>query len=63
MRALARWDEAVARVSSLGAEVVRGSLEDETSLVRGARGAGVPRFVHVGTEAALLHGQLLGARR
>ena len=96
LRALARSDEAAARVSALGAEVVRGSLEDDASLVRGARGsevvfhaaakvedwgswadfrrvnvegtkgvlraavdAGVRRFVHVGTEAALLRGQPL----
>jgi len=92
VRALARSDAAAARVASLGAEPVRGSLEDPAvpsgsevvfhaaakvdewgawedfrrvnvegtrSLLRASVDAGVRRFVHVGTEAALLHGQPL----
>jgi nucleoside-diphosphate-sugar epimerase len=96
VKALARSDRSADRVASLGAEPVRGALEDDSSLERGARrsevvfhaaakvqdfgaredfrrvnvggtkallraalNAGVRRFVHVGTEAALLRGQPL----
>lgn len=96
VRALARSDAAAERVASLGADPVRGDLDDRAALERGARGAelafhaaakvedwgdraefrrvnvdgtkavlaaclatGVRRMVHVGTEAALLHGQPL----
>jgi nucleoside-diphosphate-sugar epimerase len=96
VRALARSDAAVERVTAAGAEPVRGDLDDEPALSRGAQGAevafhlaakaadwgawkefrrvnvdgtkmvlgacravGVRRVVHVGTEAALLHGQPL----
>jgi nucleoside-diphosphate-sugar epimerase len=96
VRALARSDAAAARVSELGAEPVRGDLEDRRALEEGAAGsefafhcaakvddwgepeeferlnvfgtqnmldaciaAGVRRFVHAGTEAALSVGQPL----
>jgi nucleoside-diphosphate-sugar epimerase len=96
VRALARSDQAAARVAAAGAEPVRGDLEDGAALNAGARGAevafhaaarlgdwgpwaefrrinvggtraviaacraaGVRRLVHVGTEAALMHGQPL----
>jgi nucleoside-diphosphate-sugar epimerase len=96
VRALARSDAAAARVGELGAEPVRGDLEDRVALEEGAAGcelafhaaakvadwgdpedferlnvygtqntidaciaAGVRRFVHVGTEAALTAGQAL----
>ena len=96
MRALARSDGAAARVAELGAEPVRGDLEDRVALEAGAEGsevafhcaakvddwgepeeferlnvygtqnaldaciaAGVRRFVHAGTEAALSAGQAL----
>ena len=96
VRALARSDAAAARVSELGAEAVRGDLEDRQALEAGAAGcevafhcaakvedwgdpedferlnvfgtqntldaciaAGVRRFVHTGTEAALSAGQAL----
>jgi nucleoside-diphosphate-sugar epimerase len=96
VRALARSDAAVARVEELGAEPVRGDLEDRRALEEGAAGsevafhcaakvedwgepedferlnvfgtqnaldaciaAGVRRFVHTGTEAALSAGQAL----
>ena len=92
VRALARSDAAAARVASLGAEPVRGSLEDALvspgsevvfhaaakvdewgawedfrrvnvegtrAVLRASVDAGAKRFVHVGTEAALLHGQPL----
>lgn len=96
VRALARSDAAAARVSELGAEPVRGDLEDRRALEEGAAGsefafhcaakvddwgepeeferlnvfgtqntldaciaAGVRRFVHAGTEAALSAGQPL----
>jgi len=96
VRALARSDGAAAKVSALGAEPVRGDLEDRDAMRTGAAGAelafhaaahlgewgdwgeferinvggtrnaletgraaGVRRFVHVGTEAALLAGQPL----
>ncbi|MEX2194813.1 MAG: NAD-dependent epimerase/dehydratase family protein [Thermoleophilaceae bacterium] len=94
--ALARSDTSAARVAELGAEPVRGDLDDTDAMRRGADGcetafhaaaalgewgrredfergnvlgtrnalegcaaAGVRRFVHVGTEAALLAGQPL----
>jgi nucleoside-diphosphate-sugar epimerase len=94
VRGLARSDASAAAVQSLGAEPVRGDLDDRNALAAGAQGAdvcfhaaahtqdfgpwadfqritvdgtrnvvlacrdaGVPRFVHVGSEAALLHGQ------
>src|SRR5215208_7466216 len=96
VRALARSEEAAARVESLGAEPVRGDLGDRGSLAAGAVGcdtafhlaarlgewgpwedfergnvtgtrnalaaceqAGVRRFVHCGTEAALMAGEPL----
>jgi nucleoside-diphosphate-sugar epimerase len=96
VRALARSDTAAARVGELGAEPVRGDLEDRRALEEGAAGcevafhcaakvddwgepeeferlnvfgtqntldaciaAGVRRFVHAGTEAALSAGQPL----
>jgi nucleoside-diphosphate-sugar epimerase len=96
VRALARSDGAAEKVSGLGAEPVRGDLEDRDAMRAGAAGAdvvfhaaahlgewgdreeferinvggtrnaletarasGVPRFVHVGTEAGLLAGQPL----
>jgi nucleoside-diphosphate-sugar epimerase len=96
VRALARSDASAARVSELGAEPVRGDLDDVRPMRDGAAGcefffhaaakaedwgpreefervnvggthnaliaaadAGVRRFVHVGTEAALMAGQPL----
>lgn len=96
VRALARSQAAASKVEALGAEVVRGGLDDAEVIATGARGceyafhsaaiaaewgpreefeaanvtgtvhaldgcikAGVRRFVHVGTEAALLHGEPL----
>jgi nucleoside-diphosphate-sugar epimerase len=96
VRALARSDSAAARVEAVGAEPVRGDLNDVRPMREGAQGceyffhaaakaedwgprtefdrvnvagthnaliaasdAGVRRFVHVGTEAALLAGQPL----
>ncbi|MGI8461326.1 MAG: NAD-dependent epimerase/dehydratase family protein [Solirubrobacterales bacterium] len=96
VRALARSDRSAAAVESLGAEAVRGDLDDPASMVAGAEGcaitfhlaahlgqwgtraefvrgnvtgtenaleasrrAGVGRFVHCGTEAALLAGEPL----
>jgi nucleoside-diphosphate-sugar epimerase len=96
VRALARSDAAATRVRELGAEPVRGHLEDRRALEEGAAGsevafhcaakvedwgepehferlnvfgtqnaldaciaAGVRRFVHAGTEAALTAGQPL----
>lgn len=96
VRALARSDEAAARVAELGAEPVRGELGDRASLEAGAAGtdiafhlaahlgewgpwedfergnvegtrnalaacqsAGVRRFLHCGTEAALMAGEPL----
>src|SRR6058998_1064409 len=96
VRALARSDAAAARVEELGAEAVRGDLENGAALRAGAHGcayafhaaahlgadgdrtafehvnvrgtknllaacrdAEVRRFVHVGTEAALLAGEPL----
>ena len=96
VRALARSDDSAARVSELGAEPVRGDLENRQALEAGAAGsevafhcaakvdewgdpedferlnvfgtqntldaciaAGVRRFVHTGTEAALSAGQAL----
>jgi nucleoside-diphosphate-sugar epimerase len=96
VRALARSDDAAARVAELGAEPVRGELGDRASLAAGAAGAdlafhlaahlgdwgswadferdnvegtenalaacaeaGVRRFVHCGTEAALMAGRPL----
>ena len=96
VRALARSDAAATRVGELGAEPVRGDLEDRQALEHGAAGcdvafhcaakvedwgdpedferlnvfgtqntldaciaAGVKRFVHTGTEAALSAGQPL----
>jgi nucleoside-diphosphate-sugar epimerase len=93
VRALARSEAAAAKVAALGAEPVRGDLDDTAAMDAGARGctvafhcaaqlgdwgsrsrfehanvtgtvnalqataaAGVERFVHVGTEAALLAG-------
>jgi nucleoside-diphosphate-sugar epimerase len=98
VRALARSDDAAARVALLGAEPVTGSLDDVAGMTEGARScelafhcaahlgdwgspaaftrgnvtgthnalracreAGVRRFVHVGTEAALLDGAPLVA--
>jgi nucleoside-diphosphate-sugar epimerase len=95
-RALARSDASAAKVEALGAEPVRGSLEDPDSIATGADGcevafhlaahlgdwgpweeferanvtgtrnalegcarAGVRRFVHCGTEAALMAGEPL----
>jgi nucleoside-diphosphate-sugar epimerase len=95
-RALARSDASAAKVEALGAEPVRGSLEDPASIATGADGcevafhlaahlgdwgpweeferanvtgtrnalegcarAGVRRFVHCGTEAALMAGEPL----
>jgi nucleoside-diphosphate-sugar epimerase len=96
VRALARSDSSAEKLAALGAEPVRGELEDADSLRQGAEGcgvafhaaahlgdwgpwqefergnvegtrnaleacraAGVRRFVHVGTEAALMEGQPL----
>jgi nucleoside-diphosphate-sugar epimerase len=96
VRALARSDDSAARVAELGAEPVRGDLEDRRALEEGAAGselvfhcaakvedwgdpedferlnvygtqnaldasiaAGVRRFVHAGTEAALSAGEPL----
>jgi nucleoside-diphosphate-sugar epimerase len=96
VRALARSDAAAAKVEALGAEAVRGDLEDQASMTAGAAGcerafhlaahlgewgeladfergnvvgtgnalaacaeAGVRRFVHCGTEAALMAGEPL----
>ena len=96
VRALARSDESAAKVAALGAEAVRGDLDDRDSMAAGAAGAevafhlaaalgewgpwedfergnvtgtrnalegcsaaGVGRFVHCGTEAALMAGQPL----
>ena len=96
VRALARSDGSAAKVEALGAEPVRGDLDDEDAMRAGAEGckyafhaaakvedwgdpadferinvdgtnrvlratraAGVERFVHVGTEAALLAGDPL----
>ncbi len=96
VRALARSESSEATLRDLGAEPVRGDLEDAESIragaqgseiafhaaaavlewgpleefvrgnvtgtenaLRGAREAGVRRFVHVGTEAALMVGQPL----
>jgi nucleoside-diphosphate-sugar epimerase len=96
VRALARSDSSAAKVEALGAEAVRGDLDDENAMRDGAAGckyafhaaakvedwgdpadferinvegtatllratkaAGVERFVHVGTEAALLAGNPL----
>ena len=96
VRALARSDSSAAKVEALGAEPVRGDLDDEQAMRAGAegcmyafhaaakvedwgdpadferlnvegtkrvlratRGAGVERFVHVGTEAALFAGDPL----
>jgi nucleoside-diphosphate-sugar epimerase len=96
VRALVRSDEAADRVRSLGAEPVRGDLDDTAAMRAGADGcetafhaaarvgdwgtpaefergnvqgtanaltacaqAGVRRFVHVGTEAALMAGEPL----
>jgi nucleoside-diphosphate-sugar epimerase len=96
VRALARSDGSAAKVEALGAEPVRGDLDDEQAMREGAEGcryafhsaakvedwgdpadferinvdgtnrvlratraAGVERFVHVGTEAALLAGDPL----
>jgi nucleoside-diphosphate-sugar epimerase len=96
VRALARSEAAAAKVAALGAEPVRGDLDDTAAMDAGARGctvafhcaaqlgdwgsrsrfehanvtgtvnalqataaAGVERFVHVGTEAALMAGQPL----
>jgi nucleoside-diphosphate-sugar epimerase len=96
VRALARSDDAAAKVEGAGAEAVRGDLDDTQALRDGAAGcqlafhaaarlgdwgpweeflhinvqgtsnaveacreAGVRRFVHVGTEAAVIAGQPL----
>jgi nucleoside-diphosphate-sugar epimerase len=96
VRALARSDASAAKVEALGAEPVRGDLEDPASIATGADGcevafhlaaqlgdwgawdeferanvigtenalegcarAGVRRFVHCGTEAALMAGEPL----
>jgi nucleoside-diphosphate-sugar epimerase len=96
VRALARSDAAAAKVKALGADAVRGDLEDQGSMAAGAAGcetafhlaahlgewgaladfergnvagtrsalaacaeAGVRRFVHCGTEAALMAGEPL----
>jgi nucleoside-diphosphate-sugar epimerase len=96
VKALARSDRSAEAVSKLGAEPVRGDLDDVSAMREGARGAdvfhhaaakveasgpwdefahvnvagthnalraareaGVPRFVHVGTEAALMAGKPL----
>ncbi len=96
VRALARSDDAAAKVARLGAEPVRGELSDRASIAAGAAGtevafhlaahlgewgpwegfekgnvegtrnvlagcaqAGVKRFVHCGTEAALMAGEPL----
>jgi nucleoside-diphosphate-sugar epimerase len=96
VKALARSDSSAAKVEALGAEPVRGDLDDEQAMragadgcryffhaaakvedwgdpaeferlnvqgtkraLRAAREAGVKRFVHVGTEAALMAGQPL----
>jgi nucleoside-diphosphate-sugar epimerase len=96
VRALARSDSSAAKVEALGAEAVRGDLDDVASIASGAEGcetafhlaaqlgdwgpweefergnvvgtrnaldgcarAGVGRFVHCGTEAALMAGEPL----
>ena len=96
VKALARSDSSAAKVEALGAQPVRGDLDDEDAMREGATGcryafhaaakvedwgppedferinvegtnralratkaAGVERFVHVGTEAALLAGDPL----
>ena len=96
MRALARSERSADAVAALGAEPVRGDLDDVASMTEGARGcavtfhlaahlgqwgepeefergnvtgtrnaleaseqAGVRRFVHCGTEAALMAGEPL----
>src|SRR4051812_11833932 len=96
VRALARSDDSAAKVEAIGADPVRGDLDDEDAMRSGAdgckyafhaaakvedwgapadyarlsvegtsralratRAAGVERFVHVGTEAALLAGKPL----
>ena len=96
VKALARSDRSAEAVRALGAEPVKGDLDDVGAMREGARGAdvfhhaaakveqwgawedfarinvagthnalraareaGVPRFVHVGTEAALMAGQPL----
>jgi nucleoside-diphosphate-sugar epimerase len=96
VRALARSDDAAAKVTEAGAEPVRGDLEDVAAMSEGAAGcqlafhaaarlgewgpweeferinvqgtanvleacrdAGVRRFVHVGTEAAVIAGEPL----
>jgi nucleoside-diphosphate-sugar epimerase len=96
VRALARSDGSAAKVEALGAEPIRGDLDDEGAMREGATGckyafhaaakvedwgdpndferinvegtrrvlsatqqAGVKRFVHVGTEAALMAGDPL----
>lgn len=96
VRALARSEGSARRVAELGAEAVRGNLDDQTSMAAGAAGtevgfhlaahlgewgpwedfergnvdgtrkalaacaeAGVRRFVHCGTEAALMAGEPL----
>jgi nucleoside-diphosphate-sugar epimerase len=41
------------------ADFERGNVTGTANAVRAAKEAGVPRFVHVGTEAALLHGEPL----
>lgn len=40
-------------------EFVKGNVEGTRNVVSAAKAAGVPRFVHVGTEAALMHGKPL----
>jgi nucleoside-diphosphate-sugar epimerase len=96
VNALARSEKSAKVVRELGANAVRGDLDDVAAMTDGARGAdvafhaaahlgewgnpsdfervnvtgtanavqaareaGVPRFVHVGTEAALMHGEPL----
>jgi len=52
---------AAATVADFGPweEFRRGNVEGTRNVLRASRAAGVPRFVHVGTEAVLLHGQPL----